>query len=187
MIIDLTNIGPETTRFDLDWSPEEFQNRNSGLDHPEPQDTAWRVNGPVTGWIELTPEGEIFRLKGQVQGELSASCHLCLKQTTLSKEVEFELRLVRSLGEDKSECELTSREMDQVLLEGDELDLAELVWEQLLLNSEMVIYCRPDCAGLCSKCGADLNDGPCGCDHDQVDPRLAALADWRPGRAEKEN
>ena len=35
--------------------------------------------------------------------------------------------------------------------------------------------CKPDCAGLCSNCGANLNEGPCNCDKEDVDPRFAAL------------
>jgi uncharacterized protein len=25
-------------------------------------------------------------------------------------------------------------------------------------------HCREDCQGLCPRCGADLNQGPCGCE-----------------------
>ena len=35
--------------------------------------------------------------------------------------------------------------------------------------------CSEDCKGLCPRCGANLNDGPCGCKR-EVDPRLAVLA-----------
>lgn len=36
------------------------------------------------------------------------------------------------------------------------------------------MLCKPDCKGLCCKCGKNLNDGPCDCQKD-VDPRLEAL------------
>ena len=35
--------------------------------------------------------------------------------------------------------------------------------------------CAEDCRGLCARCGADLNQGPCGCGP-EPDPRFAALA-----------
>ena len=34
--------------------------------------------------------------------------------------------------------------------------------------------CRDDCRGLCPRCGANLNDGPCSCEP-EADPRFAAL------------
>jgi uncharacterized protein len=36
--------------------------------------------------------------------------------------------------------------------------------------------CRPDCAGLCPTCGADLNQGPCQCGTAAVDERWSGLA-----------
>ena len=47
--------------------------------------------------------------------------------------------------------------------------------EHVLLELPLVPLCAPDCQGLCATCGADLNQGPCGCDRTTVDPRWAAL------------
>ena len=46
---------------------------------------------------------------------------------------------------------------------GTELDLTEAVREQLLLQVPAYVLCREACAGLCPRCGADRNDGECGC------------------------
>ena len=61
-----------------------------------------------------------------------------------------------------------------------ELDLAPILADELLLAEPMHPLCRPDCRGLCPVCGRRLDDGAC--DHAEiaVDPRLAALADWKP-------
>jgi uncharacterized protein len=37
--------------------------------------------------------------------------------------------------------------------------------------------CRPDCAGLCQRCGADRNVTDCGHEQGTVDPRWAALSE----------
>ena len=58
---------------------------------------------------------------------------------------------------------------------GDQLDLRDLVREVVLLDAPNTPLCRPDCAGLCLTCGANLNDGPCGCNPDPVESRWAAL------------
>lgn len=58
---------------------------------------------------------------------------------------------------------------------GEQLDLAPAVRETVLLDAPSSPLCRPDCAGLCPRCGADLNQGPCGCADDLVDERWQAL------------
>jgi uncharacterized protein len=64
---------------------------------------------------------------------------------------------------------------DAILLKGNELDLSEIIWDNLLLHMDMVYLCNPDCKGLCPKCGQNLNIGNCGCDHSVVDDRLQIL------------
>jgi len=44
------------------------------------------------------------------------------------------------------------------------VDVTEVVREELALAAQAdLLLCREDCAGLCPKCGADLNAGPCAC------------------------
>ena len=43
------------------------------------------------------------------------------------------------------------------------------------IYEEMKVLCREDCKGLCPKCGRNLNEGPCGCDLHEEDPRWDAL------------
>jgi uncharacterized protein len=52
--------------------------------------------------------------------------------------------------------------------------LRPLVRDALLLELPLAPLCRPDCRGLCARCGADLNAGPCSCVADR-DPRWGAL------------
>jgi uncharacterized protein len=55
-----------------------------------------------------------------------------------------------------------------------DLDLTEALREEVFLAVPAFVECRPDCKGLCPRCGADLNDGPCGC-APAGDPRWDAL------------
>ena len=56
----------------------------------------------------------------------------------------------------------------------DTLDLAPLVRDALVLELPMAPLCRDDCAGLCPQCGANRNEGQCGCVAPR-DPRWANL------------
>ena len=114
--------------------------------------------------LDLTPCGECEN-------------DLCAEQ--LRKELT---RLVEFFGPTVFEArvtladELEDEENDEiVLLEGSEVDLDELVTTAFVLAMDTKNLCSEDCKGLCAKCGADLNLGPCGC-RPEVDPRLAALA-----------
>ena len=73
-------------------------------------------------------------------------------------------------------AELEDEENDEIyLLEGNEVDLDEVAGTAFILDMDTKNLCSDNCKGLCAKCGADLNNGPCGC-RPEVDPRLAALA-----------
>jgi uncharacterized protein len=55
------------------------------------------------------------------------------------------------------------------------VDLSELIRQTLLVNLPLQPLCRAECAGLCPQCGKNLNEGPCDCPTETVDPRFAAL------------
>lgn len=71
---------------------------------------------------------------------------------------------------------MQNEEDDEILLlEDGKVDAGELAREAFILDMDTKTLCSEDCKGLCPRCGADLNLGPCSCKKD-VDPRLAVLA-----------
>ena len=63
---------------------------------------------------------------------------------------------------------------DFIVVDNCKLDLDEFIYQEIQLFLPQKMLCKEDCKGLCQKCGANLNDGPCDCKKD-VDPRMAAL------------
>jgi uncharacterized protein len=61
----------------------------------------------------------------------------------------------------------------------DLLDLEPTLRDALVLEIPLTPLCNDDCSGLCSGCGARLDDVEPGHSHDQADPRWAALANLR--------
>jgi uncharacterized protein len=55
------------------------------------------------------------------------------------------------------------------------LDLTEVIRQDLLLALPAHPVCRSKCLGLCPRCGKNLNEGPCDCKRDDIDPRLTVL------------
>ena len=52
--------------------------------------------------------------------------------------------------------------------QGDHLDLAPMLREQVILAAPMQPLCREECLGLCSQCGQNLNERRCGCPPEQA-------------------
>jgi uncharacterized protein len=73
------------------------------------------------------------------------------------------------------EVDLDEEELDVVFLEEPILDLEQLAIEQVALALPMRFVCSEECAGLCPRCGANLNEADsCTCEP-EVDPRWEAL------------
>ena len=53
--------------------------------------------------------------------------------------------------------------------------LYALLRDDILLELPTKFLCKPDCKGLCSQCGQNLNLGDCGCNQRRIDPRLEVL------------
>lgn len=114
--------------------------------------------------------------RAQVSGkaELTAllCCDRCLKDVPYTFSLEFSVSVVApELGAAVSE-----EEADTCLM-GYQFDTDDLVYNEISVNWPMKILCKPDCRGICSVCGQDLNEGACECDTFVPDPRLAAIKD----------
>jgi uncharacterized protein len=62
---------------------------------------------------------------------------------------------------------------------GDELDLAAWSRDALALELPTQLTCRPDCAGLCGTCGANLNEDPSHEHEAEPDARWAKLSELK--------
>ncbi len=109
-------------------------------------------------------EAGILTLEGVLSAEMTCVCDRCGKEFDSVKVMDISARI--SDGE--------SDDPEAFVLDGDKLDLDEVLSTIFLLDMETKFLCREDCKGLCSRCGADLNLGPCNCKK-QIDPRLAVL------------
>ncbi|HKM34891.1 MAG TPA: DUF177 domain-containing protein [Lachnospiraceae bacterium] len=100
-------------------------------------------------------------------------CDRCLKEVPVKIQLDF-CRMV--LSPDAQDSYLLS-DIDQGVMNGYQMDIEVLVYNELLLNQPEKVLCKPDCKGICKKCGKDLNEGECGCDAFVPDPRMAVLQD----------
>ena len=126
---------------------------------------------PVTEAVEVRGEvrntADILDLNLTTHTVLDAMCDRCGKEFRQDKEISYSCILAEEIqNEDNDEI---------VLLEDGKVDVEDLARTAFILGMDTKTLCSEDCKGLCARCGADLNLGPCSCKK-EVDPRLAALA-----------
>ena len=134
----------------------EFVLADSGIKEP----------AKVSGLVEN--RAGVVTLTADVRLDYVASCDRCLRNVPQSLNRQFTHVLTRSLQNEEND--------ELILVEDMHFDLDELLREDILLSLPTKVLCKSDCKGLCPMCGADLNNGPCGCKK-PVDPRLAVLQD----------
>ncbi|OUN80804.1 hypothetical protein B5G06_11230 [Flavonifractor sp. An52] len=106
-------------------------------------------------------------LEGSADTTLELVCDRCLKPFRQELRLPVSTLLAETLEDEEND--------EIVLLEDGAVDLDEVFTTALVLSMDSKHVCDQDCKGLCATCGANLNEGPCGC-RKEIDPRLAALA-----------
>ena len=109
-------------------------------------------------------------IEGRMELTLAMQCDRCLKPVPTKICLHFVRQAVSPDAYSKEE-----EDDEQNFMEGYQLNVADLIKNECLMDLPAKVLCKPDCKGICKKCGKDLNEGPCGCGK-EVDPRLAVLA-----------
>lgn len=136
------------------------------------EDARYGVQGDIVVRGEIVYTGTAFRLSGRVFLERTFQCDRCLEEASEKQELVFEEEFKELESREKT------ADVQSVSFGGDAINISELIRETVLLSQPLNHICNAACKGLCPKCGANLNQGDCGCDRHIVDPRLAALQNF---------
>jgi uncharacterized protein len=123
-----------------------------------------RVSGDIAIVIDATSSVDGVIVHGTVSTPWQGQCRRCL--------TDVEGTSVSSIDE---LFQQHPRHQDAVAIVGDQIDLAPIVREYVLLDLPDAPLCKDDCAGICPNCGIDRNIATCDCDTAAVDPRWSAL------------
>ena len=149
--IDLGSLGQGVTPVALEAAAQDLELPSDG----------WA--GPVRGVFDVEKTGEKVTVRGSVAATARLECVRCLKEFDLPVQAPVAVFAERAGKGRAREEEALERDDYMQFHDGRQLDLRDEVRELLLLELPMVPHCREDCRGLCPRCGADLNAGPCGC------------------------
>jgi uncharacterized protein len=129
---------------------------------------------------ELFKEQEKVHLRGTITADVAIACARCLEPVSVHIDEPFKDVFVDASEETTAEeAELAEPDLDESLVIGGTVDLAEAIREQIILALPEMVLCKEECKGLCPKCGSNRNLIDCSCDRDELDPRWAALRDLK--------
>ncbi len=125
---------------------------------------------------ELSPALLEILVRGRVQVVMEAPCDRCLERVSFPIDSQFELAYLpaSSLAGDE-DARISEAEVEAGFYEGDGLDLADVLREQILLALPMQRLCVEECRGICPVCGQNRNRVSCGCQPDRPDDRWSKL------------
>ena len=126
------------------------------------------VQEPVSAKGTVRNTAGVLVLEAELTTTLHGVCDRCASEFVRRVSVPVRAVLTTELENEDEADEWT------FLLEDDTADLDEILTTAFVLHMDSKLLCKPDCKGLCCRCGKNLNDGPCSC-RPETDPRLAVL------------
>lgn len=127
----------------------------------------------------VTKASGTVSIKGSLRAVIDIRCSRCMEKAKLSIGSDFIYTLMPAKAETRKDLELKPEELEISYYQGDFIDLAPIICEQIALQIPMKVLCREECRGLCQYCGANLNVSSCNCRRDFVDSRMAALKNFK--------
>lgn len=162
-VAQVRNSEGESVCFDF---VEDFSSSDLGTE-------ALSFQAPVHVQLQVNYTSKALLVHGTIRTELKATCGRCLETfvNPLNLTFQDEWIFLAQATEDLLETAL--------ILDKDEVDIKERIFEQIVLALPMKFICSAECQGLCPTCGANRNLTPCHCGEDDINPRFAALGKWQ--------
>ncbi len=129
---------------------------------------SYPVSEPVLAEGTVRNTAGVLVMTGSIRTTLHGTCDRCAR--AFQREIDFPIDVVLTpeLANEEDEDERVFP------LENGSADLDDIVRTIFVLSLDSKLLCKPDCKGICPRCGKNLNDGVCGCQK-EIDPRFAAL------------
>lgn len=141
-----------------------------------------RFSSPVRAEIEARWISGMLDVRGEVCCQAVIACSRCLKEFDQALDGHFNLTFVQQMpeisvteDEEGEGYELAPDEMGLIHAPEESIDLHDTLAEQLLLSLPVRPLCDTGCAGLCPRCGQNLNQARCHCEKENFNNKFAAL------------
>jgi uncharacterized protein len=158
---------------------------------PAHRDLPRELDEPLRFRLQAHSMGQDLYVEGCVEGGLELECSRCLARYRHALSEPFRLVLEPAGARQPADPEgaealardgvCLGEEIDAGWYRGSEIDLGAIFFEVLALALPVKPLCREECEGLCPRCGADRNRGPCGCSEIENESPFAVLQTLRDG------
>ncbi len=123
-----------------------------------------RLVSATKGSLKLMRTNAGILVTGTLTHVVETDCTRCLETITRKQVIKLNDEFVPVVDVDTGLPAPRPDDADAFRIRPDHvLDLTEAIRQYAILESPLQTLCREDCKGLCSDCGANLNEGPCGC------------------------
>lgn len=134
--------------------------------------------------VRVSRSGQDLVVHGRLHAELEAPCGRCLKPVQFTVDEDLSLLFVPAKQlrskEKAGEVEISGEDADTFPYEGDTLILDDIVRDELVLETPMILLCSEDCPGIRpAEDPAEPRDSSPGDEESKLDPRLAPLLRFR--------
>ncbi len=129
---------------------------------------------PASFDVTLSYVGAGIVAEGDVRARFHTVCSRCLCDFDLDA-----VGIVDGFYVEKGEDAGIPEEQEREYIVEETIDLEPSLVQSLVMDLPFAPLHSPECLGICPSCGADLNEGPCGCVAETGDLRFAALEGLR--------
>lgn len=163
-IKDITSLKDQKRKFagSLDLVDFEYLGSSFSIKHTEPFEVCLSMIGSDKLNISFSTVIDIL-------GE----CNRCLSDVDFKVSISCDETLAIADGQVVADTDLGPYSF----VDGEDIDIDELILSEILVNFPAKILCQDDCKGLCPVCGKNRNLVDCGCDDTVLDPRMAQFLD----------
>jgi len=170
MIVDLQSISRSPRHFNLTLQPDWWRKSEGDVQIEG-------LVGPLLVKVSISREDERYLVKGRLTGKLRLFCDRCLDAYTLALARDFRLSLGPPVNSEsvREETELKKEDLAVGFITADKIDLDDIIREQIYLSLPIKLLCGSACAGLCSRCGVNLNRETCKCSEGGGHPAFMKL------------
>lgn len=168
--IDVTELRDGKTEFEFECDPDGL---SLGSDAPDLVDSV-RVE------MSVFKTGDEVDVEGSVSFACYLECSRCLKRYKMNRteSITAYYRIAGAVLANR-ETELSGEDTLTYCHDGKVIDLTSCIRDAMLLSVPMKPLCSPECEGLCSICGQDLNERKCLCSRELIDARWEALKKFK--------
>ena len=136
------------------------------------------------GWVPVVEKSDAhivvkhvknreLTITGEAKLAFELPCDRCLEPVRVDMDLEFMKNIDLQVSDEEQIDELDEKNY----IDGYNLDVEKLLYNEILIGWPMKILCSEDCKGICNTCGQNLNLGTCDCEDTSLDPRMSVIRD----------